>query len=164
MSIRPRSSKTHHRRFPSSISTVLIISALLACAALAVSARGWLVPHRSGYPGAATTPARASSSSRPSTQQETPLQAELITVTPRGFEPTEITRTPGRFILMVDNHSGLSQVTFRLDQENGNRLYEKELPQEQTEWSEVVDLQPGTYLLTESEHADWLSRITITAE
>jgi hypothetical protein len=131
-----------------------LVLGLVALTALGVHARGWLTSH----------PA-ATSTAKPLQAQQTgsELQAEIITITPRGFEPAEITRPTGRFILMVDNHSELAEVTFRLDQEGGARLYEVAMPQEQAEWSEVIDLQPGTYLLTEAQHADWLSRITITA-
>lgn len=38
------------------------------------------------------------------------LQAEIVTITPTGFEPSEITRPQGRFILAVDNRSGLNEV------------------------------------------------------
>ena len=45
---------------------------------------------------------------------QTPLQAELITVTPAGFEPAEITRPQGRFLLAIDNRSGLDEIDFHL--------------------------------------------------
>jgi hypothetical protein len=131
-----------------------IVMAVVALTALAAHARGWL--HSRPVAASATKPSQAQ-------QTGSDLQAELITITPRGFEPAEITRPAGRFILMVENQAELPEVTFRLDQEGGSRLYEKQLPQEQPEWSEVLDLQPGTYLLTEADHPDWLSRIIITA-
>jgi hypothetical protein len=40
---------------------------------------------------------------------QAPFQAELITTTPAGFEPTEITRPHGRFLLAIDNRSGLEE-------------------------------------------------------
>jgi hypothetical protein len=138
---------------------LLITAAVLS--ALTVKAQGWLTSSlqvKSANPGAASAP------DGQAMQTEPKMQAEIITITPRGFEPLEIRRAPGRFILMVENRSGLETVTFRLDQENGSRLYEKELPQEKPDWSEVIDLQPGTYQLTEADHADWLSRVTIAAE
>jgi hypothetical protein len=144
------------------MSTALVMAALIACAVLVASARGWLAPRLSARPAA--VPARASSAARPGRQQGSTVQAEIITITRRGFEPAEITRAAGRFILMVENRSGLEEVTFRLDQENGSRVYEVALPQEKPDWSEVVDLQPGVYVLTEANHADWLARITIAAE
>ena len=139
--------------------TLMIAAAALT--AFTVKAQSWRAPH---LPAGTTVSWSVAANPARAMQTGSQLQAEIITITPRGFEPLEITRAAGRFILMVDNHSGLQEVTFRLDQENGRRLYEIELPQEQSEWSEVVDLQPGTYLLTEANHVDWLSRLTITAE
>jgi hypothetical protein len=138
-----------------------LLIAAASLTALTVKAQGWLTLRLRA--GDATAVAQ-SAPARRAMQTGTKLQAEIITITPQGFDPAEITRAPGRFILMVENRSGLEAVTFRLDQENGSRLYEKALPQEQPDWSEAVDLQPGTYLLTEADHADWLSRITIAAE
>jgi len=40
---------------------------------------------------------------------QAPVQAELITVTPTGFEPSELTRPKGRFLLAIDNQSGLDE-------------------------------------------------------
>ena len=148
----------------SGISTKAYLALLIAAASLAaltVKAQGWFTLHL--QPKDTTASAR-SAPARPAIQTASKLQAEIITVTPQGFDPPEITRAPGRFILMVENRSGLEAVTVRLDQENGSRLYEKALPQEQPDWSEVVDLQPGTYLVTEADHGDWLARITIAAE
>ena len=150
MSVQPRSSLQGLHRLP----LFSLVLALVVLTALIVHARVWIATE----PGAVSTvkPLQAQ-------QEGSDLQAEIITITPRGFEPVQITRPPGRFILMVDNHSELAEVIFRLDQEGGARLYEVPMPQERAEWSEVIELQPGTYLLTEAQHADWLSRITITA-
>jgi hypothetical protein len=91
------------------------------------------------------------------------IEAELVTVTPHGFEPQEITRPPGPFLLMLDNHSGLRQVNLHLSREAGARLREVPVPREQPNWSEVIALPPGRYVLTEADHPGWLCRLTITA-
>lgn len=91
------------------------------------------------------------------------FESELITITPHGFEPQEITRPQGRVLLMVDNQSDLDMMSLRLTREDGLRLNEMRVPREQPNWSEAVDLHPGRYVLTSSEHPDWQCRITITA-
>src|ERR1044072_1082986 len=48
---------------------------------------------------------------------ETPIQAELITVTTTGFEPSELTRPKGKFLLAIDNQSGLDEVEFYFERE-----------------------------------------------
>jgi hypothetical protein len=134
---------------------LFIVLAIVVLTALAIHARSWLSHQAQDEPP--VTP--------PQTQQNgAALKAEIITITPRGFEPMGITRSPGRFILLVENRSHLEEVTFRMDQENGDRLYEIHLPEEQPEWSQVIDLPPGLYVLSEANHSDWLSRLTITAK
>lgn len=90
------------------------------------------------------------------------IQAELITIAPHGFEPLELTRPRGRFVLMIENRSGLKEVALSLTREGGARVREMRVPREQPDWSEVVDLEPGRYLLSEANHSDWVCAITIT--
>ncbi len=91
------------------------------------------------------------------------FESELITITPHGFEPQEITRPQGRFMLMVDNRSGLATTSLSLTSEAGSRTHEIGIPREAPNWSEIVDLPPGRYVLRESEHPRWACRIRITA-
>jgi len=91
------------------------------------------------------------------------IEAELVTVTPHGFEPQQITRPSGPFLLMLDNRSGLRQANLRLSLEAGAQLREVPVPREQPDWSEVIALPPGRYVLTEADHPRWLCRLTITA-
>jgi len=91
------------------------------------------------------------------------IEAELVTVTPHGFEPQQLTRPPGPFLLMLDNRSGLGQVNLHLSREAGAQLREVPVPREQPDWSEVIALPPGRYVLTEADHPRWLCRLTITA-
>jgi len=89
------------------------------------------------------------------------FESELITVTPHGFEPRQITRPPGRFLLMIDNRSGLTLVASRLNLGAGIGLLEIALPREEPNWSEVINPPPGIYLLTEANHPGWACRIVI---
>jgi hypothetical protein len=91
------------------------------------------------------------------------FESELITITPHGFEPREITRPEGRFLLMVDNRSGVAATSLALRSEAGQRTREMRIPREEPNWSEAVELPPGRYVLTEADHPRWLCRITITA-
>jgi hypothetical protein len=96
----------------------------------------------------------------PATQR---VEAELITLTPSGFEPSEINRTEGRFLLAVDNRSGIREITLRLERENGGRLQEIRLPIGKLDWRHWVDLPPGRYILAEAGHSEWICSITITS-
>jgi hypothetical protein len=90
------------------------------------------------------------------------IESELIAITPRGFEPAEITRAEGQFILMVDNRSG-TELNFRLLRDNGQPLHAVRSTREEPDWNEVLDLRPGRYVLTELNHPEWTCSIRITA-
>lgn len=159
MSIQSHPSETH--RYLRNVILIALFAALIAFAAFVVSARAWFTPHS---PIKTSTSASADANLQQHTHQRSPMEAEIITITPLGFEPAEITRPKGAFFLVVDNRSGLEEITFRLDREAGQRQHEVRVPREQLDWDGVVDLHPGTYLLTEASHPDWLCRITITAQ
>jgi hypothetical protein len=90
-----------------------------------------------------------------------PLETELVTVRPHGFEPAEITRIGGRFLLAVENRSGVEELWLRLDNETGGKEREERVHRKKLDWNDVVELKPGSYRLTEAHHPDWVCRITI---
>jgi hypothetical protein len=140
---------------------VLIASAVvLSLSGLVLGARAWRAPARSTR----TMPeiVKATSASVVPQRRRADIQAELITIVPHGFEPLKLTRPRGRFLLMIDNRSGLETVTLRLTLEGGPRVREMRVPREQPDWSEVVDLEVGRYVLSEANHSDWVCVITIT--
>lgn len=91
------------------------------------------------------------------------VEAELITVRRDGFEPKEITRPAGQFLLAIDNRSGLEVVTVRLDRQAGARLRDIPVNWKERDWRDLLDLTPGRYVLTEATHPGWVCNITITA-
>ncbi len=109
----------------------------------------------------------ASTSVLPTTPQTTrrpisPLESELITITRRGFEPREITRPAGSFLLFLENRSGLRAIVLQLKSGNGEGVREARLTREDSDWNSVVTLPAGRYLLTEANHPRWSCVITIT--
>ena len=95
---------------------------------------------------------------------QAPVQAELITITPTGFEPSEITRRRGRFLLAIDNQSGLDDVEFYFERETGGRVNVPLSRRGKLAWREIIDLTPGTYILRATNDESWRCRITITAQ
>jgi hypothetical protein len=92
----------------------------------------------------------------------THLDAEHITLRSTGFEPSEITRPAGRFLLAVDNVTGMGEMSFRLLHHSGARL--RDFPANgRFRLRQVVELPPGQYALVEVNHPNWACRITITA-
>src|SRR5260370_30478778 len=52
------------------------------------------------------------------------LHAQVILLRPNGFEPAEITRRKGQFLLVVLNRSGVREANYLLSRESGNKLRE----------------------------------------
>jgi len=88
----------------------------------------------------------------------------LITITPGGFNTTQITSPAIPFFLLIENRSGLSEVSLRLDRLAGSRLRQVSVGREQPDWADLLDLTPGEYVLSEANHSDWNCRITITPQ
>ena len=95
---------------------------------------------------------------------QTPIQAELITVTPTGFEPSALTRAKGRFLLAIDNQSGLDEVEFYIERESGGRVNVPLSRRGKIAWREIIELPPGTYVLRARDDESWRCRFTITAQ
>lgn len=91
------------------------------------------------------------------------LQAELIALRPTGFEPAEITRPKGVFLLAVDNRTGTDDdLTFIVGRVNGAREREVKQVGRRIRWRTVMDLDPGDYALRVVEHPEWICHIAIT--
>lgn len=87
----------------------------------------------------------------------------LLTIRPTGFDPKEITMPAGKYLVVVRNRTGLDQFSVRLERSNGARLYDVRLPRYKREWKQFLHLVPDTYVITETNHPDWVCRITVSA-
>lgn len=94
--------------------------------------------------------------------QRPQLETELVTITPAGFEPAEITRSQGGFMLAVDNRSGLDDVDFYLERETGGRVNVALSRKGKLAWRETIDFPPGRYVLRATNDQSWRCAITIT--
>lgn len=90
------------------------------------------------------------------------VEAERLVVRRHGFEPAEITRPHGRFLIALDNRSGTDDLDLQLAAEHGSESRRVSLSVGKTRWREILNLPPGSYLLTEAGHPQWQCRITIT--
>lgn len=90
--------------------------------------------------------------------------AEALPITLRwgGFVPQELTRPAGDYYLSINNLSGVQDLVLRLDREHGNSMQEAKVSRQKTYWRLQVHLTPGTYLITEAGHPQWVCRITVT--
>lgn len=115
-------------------------------------------------PDAAQAP-EANVAASAGTQSQGPketLTGEVITVSPRGFEPDEVTRPHGRFFLVIENRSGQRGLTFALDPEHGGRVREFTQPEDELDWADELNLPPGRYTLAVADRPGWVCRLNIT--
>lgn len=91
----------------------------------------------------------------------TRVEVEEIAIGPNGFEPAEITRPVGRFILVISIPGGSQDLTLRISNELGSRLNEVRIQQNQMRWADSLLLLPGRYTVTEANHPNWVCNIVI---
>jgi len=138
-----------------------VLSAAIAVVSVGAKRRNSSIA-KSGDLTVALTTAQVTDSVVP--QRKKPIadfESEIVTVHPYGFEPAEIKRPKGRFLLIVNDRSGLTASSLRLNPVTGAALRAVNMRREEPDWSDLVDLGPGVYLLTETSHPLWVCRITI---
>jgi hypothetical protein len=89
------------------------------------------------------------------------VEAEVVKLRASGFEPSEITRTQGRFFLSVENWTAPNEISIQLHTKVGSPVRSVTVPREELEWADLLDLPPGEYVLTESSQPDQVCRIKI---
>jgi hypothetical protein len=108
------------------------------------------------------------SSAQPASQVNEHIEAELVTVTPTGFDPGEIRRGPGPFLLAIENRSGTDLGPLSLVADIAglpvpvSRIAEARINKENHNYSERLVLLPGRYRLRQQGGAGWSFLITIT--
>lgn len=147
---------------PHRYASAVVLVSLLCCTVTALVVRAY---HNNGRSGdSAVQPLRTQSTIASTVQKSASIEAEVVTIQPTGFEPREITRPKGLFLLAVENRSGLRTIQLRLDREAGGRLRDLHIPGNRHDWKDGLDLPPGRYVLTEAYHPDWSCVLTITAK
>jgi len=89
------------------------------------------------------------------------VEAEVVTATPTGFEPGSITRPAGRFLLAVDNASGLNELDLYLERETGTRENIVLSRRGKLKWRQIIDLPPGRYILRAANDESWRCNINL---
>ena len=88
-------------------------------------------------------------------------QEILITLKSEGFDPPEIRPQAGRFLLSIDNRSGVAELVLKLSRADGTLLKELRVSGVGGDWNEAFDLPPGTYRLVEATHSNWICVIIV---
>lgn len=144
----------------------LIAVALVAAATLAASAGVLLTPAgiaMSTHYAVTSTADRTELAASAQNKDSERIEAERITLRQSGFEPREISRPHGRFLLAFDDRSGLEDVTLSLSRQTGERMREVRFDKNKERWRETLNLAPGRYQLSVTNHPEWVCSLTITA-
>jgi hypothetical protein len=154
--------------FPFAFGSARVRLALLAVAvvglgSLVIVARARLT-HHARVEAVAPEQDHAAAAVAQSKSPETRIISHLLTLSPRGFDPAEVSWPKGRFFLTIDNRSNVSELVLRLDRVAGGRVKEINLKSKKERSAGVLDLHPGEYLLTEANHPGWVCRIKITPQ
>jgi len=88
-------------------------------------------------------------------------EALLFELRPAGFTPAEVTVPAGKYFLILQNRSGLRDLSFKLERDNEDNVASSN--QQQRDWKRTVQLASGTYMLSEASHAEWRSVIHVTS-
>jgi len=89
------------------------------------------------------------------------VEVELITLRTVGFEPSEIIRPKGPFVLLIDDRSGKDVSSLRLQKIQGESLRDVNTNRSKSEWHDLIDLPPGDYVLTDRTNPEKRCQITI---
>ena len=89
------------------------------------------------------------------------LPAHVLTLNVDGFEPAEVIWEKKESLLIIDNRTPISELTFQLAKIHGARVKEIKLKTRKQRSAGVLDLPPGQYVLSEVNHTDWICHITI---
>jgi hypothetical protein len=90
------------------------------------------------------------------------LPGVVVTLYPQGFEPKEITRPAGTFLLIVNDYSRLDSTSLRLENASGIQLNGAASQKETPRWIRTQSLAQGEYILREENHPQWVCEIHIT--
>ena len=136
------------------------VCAFVCVGGATVGARRLLAP-----PTAVTEAAVASVSGSALPQQEegaAALEAVVVNLRPEGFEPAELTLAAGEYLFVVNNRTGLDEFALRLEREGQGTMREARPPRRKRNWRQVLQLTPGTYVLTETNRPEWTLRVIVT--
>jgi hypothetical protein len=135
---------------------VLVICIVISVLLITVSGHSdrWIAIQVENKPS--TDPTLSLSVTTPQGKKDQRLEIEAVTITAEGFEPQQLERTAGPFILSVTNQSGVDPLHVVMETEQHSRFREKALPLITPYWRERIDPPPGKYIITEENHPEWM--------
>ncbi len=133
-----------------------VIALLIAVVATTITlgARMWMTAssHAAGMEGSNTQTAN----------QQLPPDVAFTTLTSSGFAPTVVMHAAGQFKLVVQNKSGIEPPALRFNGETDGNAWRNVRTLGQVHgWTREVDLDAGTYTLTEANHPEWVCQVRV---
>lgn len=95
-------------------------------------------------------------------QAPSSITVETITLTPLGFEPNQIERAAGRFLLGIDNRIIREEFSFEILRENGHKAHKLKIEKGQIRLRKLLNLTEGRYVLRAVDHPEWTCTIVIS--
>src|SRR5690242_8166384 len=112
------------------------------------------------WPSSRTNPTKLESSPvKEAAAVEDLPQVISLEVTPSGFDSSEITAPRGKFLILLHNRTGRRDLSFWLARENQGRIAESEA--QKRDWKAQVQLNPGAYIIGETNHPQWKYTIRV---
>lgn len=140
----------------------LLVVAIVGLGGLVIGVRAGLKNHLpDGVPAPLKNTTVVTVQSKP---KATRLPSHVITLRPSGFDPAEVLWPKGKFFLTIDNRSNVNEINLVLDRQAGRRVKEVKFRMRKERSAGVLELTPGNYLLTESNHPEWVCRIRISPQ
>lgn len=84
-----------------------------------------------------------------------------VTLHSNGFDPSELSIPASRFLLSLDNRSGVTELVLRLSKADGTQIRELRIAGGGGDWSEMFDLPAGSYTLAEASHSSWVCHLIV---
>lgn len=159
---------------PASRRNGLIATSVAVAAAIVLVGFATLAYNKPFTPIATRTAPEPAASTRKNTragalavQTDTPaVEVEVVVLTPDGFQPIQINRPVGPFILQVDNRTGIEEIEVTIQGRTLNGPHRGIIDSAtigggQIDWNNEYDLAPDKYVLGVTGHPDWVCPMTI---
>ncbi|NOT62627.1 MAG: hypothetical protein HOP19_20670 [Acidobacteria bacterium] len=87
----------------------------------------------------------------------------LVTLSPTGFDPPQVSRAKRNpFLLVIENRTGLDAVALTLNRDTGMQLKAATIHPRKHTWATVLDLAAGKYVVNVTGLPEWKFDLTIT--
>ena len=97
---------------------------------------------------------------QPAVYKDPIVEVSLI-LNASGFASREVRPQSKKFLLSLDNRTDAKELTLRMARNDGVQIREIKVPGGRGDWSELFELQPGTYTFSEVNHPDWSCAIVV---